>query len=64
MSGGRTAYAATVNPVFSDKGDSRGFVLTFSPQKKYHFATNPSGEISSISGSRTSSAKAKPYGIA
>ena len=44
MSGGQTAYAATANPVFSDKGDSRGFVLTFSPQKKYNFAANPAKE--------------------
>lgn len=34
MPDGKTSYVATANPVFSEKKDSKGFVLTFSPAKK------------------------------
>jgi transcriptional regulator with PAS, ATPase and Fis domain len=40
--GGQTSRIATANPVFSEKNDNKGFVLTFSPTKKSYFQTYPS----------------------
>ncbi|WP_373498262.1 sigma-54-dependent Fis family transcriptional regulator [Desulfococcus sp.] len=39
---GKVSYTATANPVFSEKNDNKGFVITFSPAEKTCFQVPPS----------------------